>query len=137
MDVVDPLDSNSSNFNGKDAAGRMRTGVCTTGVRGSLVQIQSSRPINTGSDCQFFSHHDSHLIFRCQIIQLLEDINVNILRDRLEPVSSFGEPVAYSAPRKLAAGGVVSLPFDILRATRQDRISVTTVECLKYVFFTI
>ena len=85
----------------------MRTGVCTTGVRGSLVQIQSSRPINTGSDCQFFSHHDSHLIFRCQIIQLLEDINVNILRDRLEPVSSFGEPVAYSAPRKLAAGGVI------------------------------
>ena len=41
VDVVDPLDSNSSNFNGKDAAGRMRTGVCTTGGQG----VAGSNPV--------------------------------------------------------------------------------------------
>ena len=36
-----PLDSNSLNFNGKDAAGRMRTGVCTTGGQG----VAGSNPV--------------------------------------------------------------------------------------------
>ena len=36
-----PLDSNSLNFNEKDAAGRMRTGVCTTGGQG----VAGSNPV--------------------------------------------------------------------------------------------
>ena len=42
-----PLAPNSWNFNGKGAVEHTRTRVCTTGVRGALVQIQSSRSINT------------------------------------------------------------------------------------------
>ena len=42
-----PLDSNLLNFNGKDAAGRMRTGVCTTEGQG----VAGSNPVIPTNNC--------------------------------------------------------------------------------------